>query len=135
RHTPRALARDAPVRPVLDHSGDALLAPLRRPLHLPDVAQSMLTQRAAIHADEPLRRGPEDDRRLVAPAMRVAVHEGLVMHQPAALPQRIEEHAVRLIDAQSRYERGVGEEAAVVGHRVDDGQPVALPDGEVLVTV
>ena len=44
RHAPGALARDAPVRAILDHAGDALLAPGRRPVHLLDVAQRVLAQ-------------------------------------------------------------------------------------------
>ncbi len=34
RHAPGALTRDAPVRPILDHAGDALFAPRGRPAEL-----------------------------------------------------------------------------------------------------
>src|SRR5690242_8118109 len=33
RYAPGALPRDAPVRTIFDHAGDALLAPGRRPAH------------------------------------------------------------------------------------------------------
>ena len=39
RHAPDALPRDAPVRAIGDHAGDALLAPSGRPGHFRDVAQ------------------------------------------------------------------------------------------------
>jgi uncharacterized protein YbaA (DUF1428 family) len=80
RHAPVALARDAPVGTVGDHRAGAP-APGREELvsstaSAPSRAASRRLRRrasACIHADEPLRRGAEDDRRLVAPAVRVAV--------------------------------------------------------------
>src|SRR5690349_22413871 len=93
-HAPRALARQAPVGPVLDHVENALLAPGRKPLHLLDVAQCVRTQSLLVHADEPLRRGAEDHRRLVAPAMWIAVSDGLVLQQPSALLQLLDEDGV-----------------------------------------
>jgi hypothetical protein len=76
RHAPAALARDAPVGTAGDHAGDALLAPVGHPVHLADLAQRGLAQAGLLHADEPLRRGAEDHRRLVAPAVRIAVRNG-----------------------------------------------------------
>jgi len=46
RHSPRALARDAPVGPAFDHAVDALLAPARRPLDLADFLERGPTQPA-----------------------------------------------------------------------------------------
>src|SRR6185437_12294259 len=71
--------------PILDHSSDTLLAPGRRPPHPLDVAQRVRAQILLIHADEPLRRGAEDQRTLVSPAVRVAVAIGLVMPEPASM--------------------------------------------------
>ena len=73
RHAPGALARDAPVGPRLDHAGDALLAPARDPLHAADRGERVAAQARFLHAQEPLRRRAEDHRRLVPPAMRIAV--------------------------------------------------------------
>ena len=57
------------------------------------VARSRLQRSRArrpglLHADEPLRRGAEDDRRLVAPAVRIAVRDLRVGEQHAALAQQ-----------------------------------------------
>ena len=73
RHAPGALARDAPVGAAGDHAVDALLTPGRRPLDLADLGQRGLAQAGLFHADEPLRRGAKDHRRLVPPAVRIAV--------------------------------------------------------------
>ena len=96
RHAPGALARDAPVGPALDHAVDALLAPVGRPLHLADLSSASRAQACLVHADEPLRRGAEDDRRLVAPAMRIAVTEWLMLEQHATLAEHIDDVLVRL---------------------------------------
>jgi hypothetical protein len=105
RHAPGALARDAPVRAILDHAGDALLAPGRGPLRFADVAQRMRAQILLVHADEPLRRGAENHGRLVPPAMRVAVSERHVMHQATTLFQQLDDDRVGLVDLQAGYER------------------------------
>ncbi len=84
RHAPHALARDAPVGTAGDHAVDALLAPARCPLDLADLGERRGAQACLFHADEPLRRRAEDHRRLVAPAVRIAVAERLVMQQRAA---------------------------------------------------
>ena len=70
RHAPRALARNDPVGPRLDHAGDAIFALLRHPSRHFDRRQCTMTQRVAfpgdvlVHRDEPLRRIAEDDRLL-----------------------------------------------------------------------
>src|SRR5205085_11102131 len=70
-HAPRALARDAPVGAVFDHAGDALLAPRRLPTDARYRGERARAQPGLLHADEPLRRRAEHDRRLVAPAVRI----------------------------------------------------------------
>ena len=112
RHAPVALARDAPVGPVPDHRLEARLAPCREESGLFDCPARQIAQRYppsllrlsrvrafclhqlfgilgpgdrdVIHADEPLRRGTEDDRRLVPPAVRIAVLQLFDMQQLAA---------------------------------------------------
>ena len=85
RHTPRALARDAPVRAIGHHIEDAVAAPRRNPFHL--VIDGMLRRfaqrprrpvlapdgRVAVHPDEPLGGREEDHRVVAAPAVRVLV--------------------------------------------------------------
>ena len=89
RHAPGALARDAPVGPVRDHVVDAVAAPGRDPLHVADRSRRAPPARSVVArlagagppsaamtgspsiADEPLRRGQEDDRVVAAPAVRI----------------------------------------------------------------
>ena len=96
RQTPRALARDAPVRARLKHAAHAIASPLRGELHFAlDRSKRALTQTLAValhgqvHADEPLLSGAEDHRRLRSPVMRIRVHELVVMEQVAARAQTL----------------------------------------------
>ena len=73
RNAPGALARNAPIRPPFHHTLDPGAPPVRRKLGFTDLFQRCLAQPRLLHADEPLRRCAEDDRRLVTPAVRVAV--------------------------------------------------------------
>ena len=137
RHAPGALARDAPVRAGRDHAVDALLAPGRDPLHALDLAQRVLAQPLLVHADEPLRRGAEDHRRLVAPAMRVAVAQRLLVQQlPVGRAAPAMMTLVGLLDLQARRPAACSaRKRAVVAHRVDHRQPVLHADREVLLAV
>ncbi len=73
RHAPGALARDHPVRAVLDHAIDAVLARLRHPFHVLDALQCEAAERGIerrdflVHRDEPLRGVAIDHRLLRAP--------------------------------------------------------------------
>lgn len=71
RYAPVALARDAPVGTPGDHSVQARLAPARDEFGLGDGFQRSLAQGSTlpgllVHADEPLRGGAIDQRRLCA---------------------------------------------------------------------
>ncbi len=85
RHAPDALPRDAPVGAHRDHVGDALLPPLRHPLHVLDGFQRVLAEMIHLHADEPLLGGAEDYRVVAAPAVRVGVRQFLRAEQRAGL--------------------------------------------------
>ena len=87
RHAPDALARDAPVGAAGDHVGDALLAPGGHPLHLLDGFERALAEIVAVHADEPLLGGAEDDRVVAAPAVRIGVRELFEAQQRAGVLQ------------------------------------------------
>src|ERR1700754_971779 len=97
-YAPRALARDAPVGTAIDHAGDTLFAPARDPAHRLDRGERGMTQAGLLHADEPLRRGAEDHRRLVPPAMRIAVSELRKREEHAAIAQQIDDGVVGLPD-------------------------------------
>src|SRR6185503_1245190 len=79
RRPPVALARERPVGALLDHRRKARAYPFGEEARVLDRVLGDLAQRVAlapghaalghaVHADEPLRRRAEDDRRLVAPA-------------------------------------------------------------------
>ena len=130
-HAPAALAADAPVGPAGDHVAQARLAVLGIEAGLLDRAQRHVAQRvgrlvlgedafALVHADEPLRRGAVDHRRLVAPAVRVAVDDRLGGEQAAAPVQRLDDVRHRLPDVLAAEQREVGRVRAVALHRVQD---------------
>ena len=105
RHAPHALARDTPVGTIGDHVADAALAPRGHPFHFADLAQRAFAQASLLHADEPLRSRAEDDRRLVAPAMRIAVLESFFVQQRAALLQDCDHVFVRFEDVLAFEQR------------------------------
>ncbi len=94
RHAPGALTGDTPVRAIRYHRFDTRLAPVRDPLHAFDFLQRLRTQAFLIHAYEPLRRGAEDDRRFVTPAVRIAVQQFFNVQQRAFLTQQVDDQIV-----------------------------------------
>ena len=135
RHAPGALARQAPVRAVLDHVVDALFAPGRHPLRLLDVTQRVRAQALLLHADEPLRGRAEDQRGLVPPAAGITVLDGFVLEQPSALPQFIDQHLVGVAHLDTGHEGRAFAEAPVTHHRVVHREAVFLADDEVFLAV
>ena len=63
---------------------DALFAPGGDPADLLDGLERALAEVVAVHADEPLLGGAEDDRIVAAPAVRVGVRELFEPQQRAA---------------------------------------------------
>src|SRR5688572_13625214 len=70
---PCSLARNTPIRPVLDHSGDASLSLLRHPLHAADLLQGVAAKVVVIHINKPLLSRAINDRLFVALTVRVAM--------------------------------------------------------------
>src|SRR5450830_1423977 len=125
RHAPVALAGDAPVRTVGDHRVQARLAPGRDELGAFDgfdraVAQGVAAGRFFIHADEPLRGGAVDQRGLVAPAVHVAVLDGIGLHQRANFTQLVDDHLVGFEDELAAKELQRWHVNAIALHWVDD---------------
>src|SRR5581483_7572399 len=77
RHAPHALPRDAPIRPGSDHIRNALLAPGGQPRNALDLLESAAAKLVALHSDEPLVGSAEDGRIMAAPAVGIAVLDGL----------------------------------------------------------
>ena len=132
RHAPRALARDAPVRPVDDHVEDPVAAPRRDPLHLLiDRVARRIAQRAhrpvlapdhriAVHPDEPLRGRQENHRVVAAPAMRVLMRKDLAVPEARALLERLLHVGVRVEHPLSAEQlHRVEEMSARADRRVD----------------
>ena len=100
RHTPAALAGNAPVVALAHHGRDAVLAPGRNPLDLVDRVDGLLLDR--IHRAEPLLRRAEQNRVLAAPAVRVLVDDVLLGKHRAALDEIIGNRLVCLLRGHPR---------------------------------
>ena len=102
-HTPGALTRDAPVGPRLHGALDAVLAPVGNPVHRINGGQRLLPEGqgpgstiGVVHANEPLVHSPENDRRLGAPAMGIAVRIIFPAHQRLLLGEQCQHGLVGL---------------------------------------
>ena len=143
RHAPVALARQRPVWAAVDHPGQARASPRRIELRIGHRLARNFAQRAAIgarqvHADKPLRRRPVDDRRVMAPAVGIAVQQLARVQQVPALLQHLDDFRIRVPDmelAEQRQRRG---EFSIVADRIQDlvvGLSVALARVEVVDAV
>ena len=139
RHTPVALAADAPVGALLDHGADAVGGVGRIPLDvLANLLASLLTQTGLVHRDKPLVSSTEEHRVLAAPAVRITVRDFLLEDQGAALTQELDDVRVGLIGIHAA-ERAAGAkllagvELAVVIDRHADVGDAFLEAGEVVV--
>ena len=91
-----------------------------------------------VHAHEPLAGGAVDQRRLVAPAVHVAVFDGGVLQQRANFCQLVDDDRVGLPHIHAAEERQVGSKAAIALHRRQDVlvvHAVLLAGVEVVQTV
>lgn len=91
-----------------------------------------------VHADEPLRGGAVDQRRLVAPAVHVAVLDGFVLEQRTDFAQFLDDGRVGLPDELAAEERQVRHVNAVALHRAEDVvvlHAVVLAGTEVVLAV
>ncbi len=127
RHAPRPLPADAPVGPVGHHRGDAVHRPSRDPLDLTDSRKSGIAQTRAVHGDEPLLGGAEDDGALAAPAVRIAVRHLRCVNEHATFFEPGDDRGVRLIDMQASEGAAAHVEPAVVVHGHRRGQAESLP--------
>ena len=134
-HTPGALARDTPVRAILDHARNALLAPFRHELNILDHGHRLFAQPVLRHRDEPLAGCTENQRGLVAPAMRVAMSEATVCQQGARFAQNIEDQASAFLERHPADERRVGQEVAAAVDGVIHGQAITQADLEVVIAM
>src|SRR5690606_37786807 len=105
RQPPRALARETPVGTGFEHAAQAISPPLRNKPHAAllriDRVHGALPQSGtvppaerSIDPDEPLLGRAEDDRRLAAPVVRVAVGEEVMMVEVAGGAQVLDDGVV-----------------------------------------
>src|ERR1700693_1259754 len=134
-NAPKALARNAPVRPLGDHVVDALPTPLRRPLHTLNFRKCLLPQIFVIEANEPLLGRPEDHRVVTAPAMWIAVRKFPLADQHSAPLQQFDDDRVRLEDGLALVFGQAFDEAAVIILGRVCFEAILLPRAEVLGAV
>ncbi len=107
RYAPGPLSRDTPVRSFCQHGVDARPTPVRHPLHVLHRLFGGVKQSVARHTDKPLGGRAKNNRRLVAPAMRVTVLEGLVTQQHISLRERCHDVVIGFENMLTREYRRV----------------------------
>ena len=136
RHAPGALAADAPVRTGGDHAADAVAALVGHEIGVGDGLERLGADvLRPVHADEPLRGGAEDQRRLAAPGMRVGMRKLATGEQAAGLDQRGTDRVGRLVDVDAGEMRHPGVESAVLAHRFGHFQALFAAEVEILLAV
>ena len=143
RHSPRALARDAPVGTVGDHVREPLAAPRWQPLdlcarRLSSAARAQAgagSRELAVHPDEPLRRGQEDDRVVTPPAVRIRMLERLVVPQPSPRLERLDDDRIGVEHALAVEELDRVEEMSARADRRVDLEAVLHAGREVVAAV
>ena len=89
-----------------------------------------------VNRDKPLFRGPKDHRLLAAPAVRIAVHERLLVEEMAGRLEPIDDHPVGREDLLAGQPLGgLGREPARLVDRAQDRKPVGAAGLVVFGTV
>ncbi|GBF31536.1 hypothetical protein MnTg04_01497 [bacterium MnTg04] len=135
RHAPGPLPGNAPVRPPVHHAHDPGFAPVGYPLHFADLGKSLLAQTGLVHADEPLGRRAKNQRRFVAPAMRVTVLDRFTAQQYIFFCQQIDDEIVGLEYMLPFDQRRAGDKTAVAANRIFHRQIVLDTGGKVFLTM
>src|SRR3546814_4716120 len=78
---------------LLDHRAQAIAPGRRHEACGVDGLQRLVAQLVGVHRDEPLRGVAEDERRLGAPGVRIAVRQLALGAQAAGLGQRLHDAA------------------------------------------
>ena len=136
RHAPGALPADAPIRAGGHHGADPVAPHVRHEPRCRDRLQRLAANiLRPVHADEPLRRRAEDQRRLGTPGMRVGMHQLAARHQPAGLGQRRAHRIGHLVNVLAREARHPGIVGAVLAHRLRHLDAVLAAELEILLAV
>ncbi len=100
-NAPESLARNAPIRALLDHFVDSLFAPGGNPLHAMNFFERFRAQcfflpvGCLIHFDEPLLGGAENHRIVAPPAVRVTVDIAVIREKRSALIKQFDDDRIR----------------------------------------
>lgn len=120
RHTPGALAADAPIGTRFDGAVDAVATPGGKPCDVVDFGESLLAD--GVDLDEELRNGAEDDRRFGAPAVGILMFVVVTGEQGAFFLEQGDDRLVGFEDVDA-HEIGkadfIGVETFVVDRRED----------------
>src|SRR5262249_38255530 len=103
RYTPNTLPGDTPIRTGRNHVADALFSPGGNPFDLLDFIEGTLPQGAPFkgrfHGDKPLLRGPEDDRIMTAPAVRIRMFDLFRTQKNISTLEQLHDRRIRFKDA------------------------------------
>ena len=89
-NAPGTLARNTPVRAIVEHAFDTRLAPFRVPADIFNCGLGTGQQTIFIHGDKPLRCGAINQWGFGAPAVGVTVNKLAAAHQPFMLAQNLQ---------------------------------------------
>ena len=128
-NAPLTLPRQGPVGTVGDHPIQARLAPRGIERGCVDAGKRRCAQRGprfsavesgnAVHPREPLRRRAVDDRRLVPPAMHVAVRKLFSVEQRACLANLVDNPRIRIPDPHATKKRQIVRESPISLDRIE----------------
>ena len=132
RRAPVAVAREAPVLHVLEPVAEAALADgLRDPVDGVVVRDELVLDRR--HLDEPRRERVVEERRVAAPAVRIAMRELRRLEELALLLEILEDQRVGLLDKDARPVR-VLRELALAVDEIHEAHAVFHADAVIVLT-
>ena len=132
RRAPVTVARKTPVLHMLEPVAETAFAErLRNPVDRLVVRDELVLDRR--HADEPRRTRVVEERRVAAPAMRIAMRELRRLEELALLLEVLEDHRVGLLDEDARPFRLLRELALAVDE-VHERDIVFLADAVIVFT-
>ena len=135
-HAPCALARQAPIRPVLHRVADPVARGGRVPAHrVLHAIETAVPVPVVVHDHEPLVGGAEDHGIAAAPAVRVAVGDAPRVQQHAVRSQPGDDVVVDLEHAPARELGHLAREPAPLVHGAEDAEAAPLAHGEILGAV
>ena len=133
RRAPVAVAREAPVLYVFEPVAEAALADgLRDPVDRLVVGDKLVLD--GRHLDEPGRERVVEQRRIAAPAMRIAVRELRCLEEQALLLEVCEDQRIGFLDEEARPIR-LSCELALAVDEVDESDAVLLADAVIVFAV